>query len=111
MIGGETETVCGGLDKWENEKEKKITTLREKLKVEDELDCLLTVNEVRAIAVTKLDSFNYALEQQEKGNVTKAYRDYAPVAVLENILDTIENGHMDKQRQKWLDQLSDDEDD
>lgn len=91
-------------------KREKIKALREKLKVEDELDCLLTLNEVRAIAVTKLDSFNYALEQQEKGNVTKAYEDYAPVGVLEDIIDTIENGHVDKQRQKWFDQLSDDDD-
>lgn len=79
----------------------RLVALRTKLKVEDELDCLLTLNEVRSLILSKLNSVNYALEQLEQGNVTKAYGDYWPVAALEDLLDTIENGHIEKQRKEW----------
>ena len=73
--------------------------------MEDELDCLLTLDKVRSLIICKLEYVNYALKQLEKGNVTKAYGDYWPVAALEDLLDTVENGHVKKQEKKWLREL------
>ena len=72
------------------EKAGKIKELRQKLKVEDELDCLLTLKEVKTQIRSKMESVKRALEQQEKGNLLKAYSDSYPFYMLEDLLNIVE---------------------